>query len=612
MSITAERHALVFGATGFLGRHLILALDDAGIQVTAATRSKDSYQQLISWLQDHGHQSKPNHLPVDFESSGLGLSDPSSLRNISEIYNCAGAYRFGMTTAEARHSNVDSAREIIGLAAKAPDLLRLVHVSGYRVGGQDPTLVPWSAEHVKETYTELGAYEASKVESDAVVQSEADRLGVPWTIVNPSTVSGVSDTGETDQYLGLAASLKELWQGSLTARPGNASTFVPVVPVDYLSQFMAMLPGDPATNRRAYWVLDDATPALPDLLTQVGRHYRVKVPRARIPVALIKGLPSSVTKADRETLTFLSTDRYPTSPALELAEGHGLHMPDTIPSMMKWADHLAAYRFGATASTGLPRRFTSVAAARTFEIGSPTASTLVLPGLPINADTWASVAADIGDTRVLDLPGLGMSTGTTDWGYWLNALLTSTSPSTNHLIGHSIGAAAAVEAAAAHPDRIGHLTLVAPFFLQNRAGASVLLSTLTRLVLRRVDAESLSRRLTGTVAYAAELQTSAEDLRRGQTGAHVAALLKKTRNQRWRSGLGKHIQQFPGTVHVIVGDQDPLAEWAPAMLDTLGSRIRISTIPGAGHYPHITHPQELVNTILEHHPIPSQSHGNNR
>jgi len=48
----------------------------------------------------------------------------------------------------------------------------------------------------------LGAYEASKVEADVVIQGEANRLGLPWTIANPSTVSGVGATGESDQFLG--------------------------------------------------------------------------------------------------------------------------------------------------------------------------------------------------------------------------------------------------------------------------------------------------------------------------------------------------------------------------------------------------------------------------
>ena len=99
---------------------------------------------------------------------------------------------------------------------------------------------------------------------------------------------------------------------------------MPVIPVDYLTRFMTLLPTDPATAGAAYWVLDDARPALPTLLSQVGRHYRV--PRTRIPVALVQRLPQWLTKAYPETLTFLSTDRYPTDSAHERARKHGLDL----------------------------------------------------------------------------------------------------------------------------------------------------------------------------------------------------------------------------------------------------------------------------------------------
>jgi pimeloyl-ACP methyl ester carboxylesterase len=59
-----------------------------------------------------------------------------------------------------------------------------------------------------------------------------------------------------------------------------------------------------------------------------------------------------------------------------------------------------------------------------------------------------------------------------------------------HLIGHAIGAAAAVEAANRNPGRLDRLTLVAPFFLQPgtnfaaRAKLPVLAGELVGLVNR--------------------------------------------------------------------------------------------------------------------------------
>lgn len=591
---SADRHALVFGASGLIGRNLILTLHAAGVRVSTTSRSAPAYTRLRMWLASHGLDDAPTDLRVDFDADQPLGTTRAAWGDVTEIHNCAGSYRFGMGIEEARRANVGSVEAVLRVAATLPALRRVVHVSGYRVGGQNPEFVPWSRELVERTYRALGAYEASKVEGDAVFQARANELDIPWSIVNPSSVIGDSKTGESDQFLGLATSVKEIWKGTMSALPGNARTFVPVVAVDYVAKFMAMLPTDSETVGQSYWLLDDRTPALPDLLARIGRHFEVGVPRTRIPVGVIKRLPLSITRADPETLTFLSEDRYPTGPARALAAQHDLEMPDTMTTVFRWADHLAAQRFGDAARRG--RRFTEVAGIRTFELGQA-GGRVILPGLPINADSWATVAEAIGGTRVMDLPGLGMSGGSSpgDWSRWLEALVGGGEPI--HLIGHSIGAAAALEAAIQHPDRVACLTLVSPFFLQPPGGLSTRIVPLVAAYLRRMSHVALARRLTGRDDFADALRSSAADLRRGRTSWRVAALLALASRPRWRSDLLGKLVRYQGQVDIIVGSEDPLAE---NCLQSLGSnsRIVVTTIAGAGHHPHITHPDDVSRAIL--------------
>ncbi|WP_448074005.1 SDR family oxidoreductase [Georgenia yuyongxinii] len=121
-----------------------------------------------------------------------------SWSDVTEIYNGAGAYRFGMSVDEARHANVDSVEVFVGFSARLPHLRRLVHVSGYRVGGQAPAWIPWSEGRRARTYRAVAAWAASKMESGALLQTRAETLGVRWTIVNPATVIGDSVSGEAD------------------------------------------------------------------------------------------------------------------------------------------------------------------------------------------------------------------------------------------------------------------------------------------------------------------------------------------------------------------------------------------------------------------------------
>ncbi|MFF0478755.1 alpha/beta fold hydrolase [Streptomyces sp. NPDC004284] len=585
-----ERHALVLGASGFIGRHVVLALGRAGVRVSTASRSRESYQRLARWLAGRGHDRAPADLRVDFATASLVDGECG---DVTEIYNCAGAFRFGMSVDEARHANVDSVRAVVEFAARLPNLRRLVQVSGYRVGGQDPA--PWSEEHRRATYRALGAYEASRVEADAVFQNLAARRGVAWSIVNPAGVIGDSATGESDQYLGLASTVKDLWRGALPALPGNGKTFVPVVAADHLARFMTLLPTDPATEHTAYWLLDDDTPALPDLLTLVAEHYGVRAPRARIPVPLLKRLPRRLTRADPETLTFLSADRYPTASAHDLAARHGLAAPDTLTTIRRWADHMAAHRFGDAPARD--RRFTTIGGIRTFELGEAAAPTVVLPGLPVDADTWAPVVAAVENARAVDLPGLGMSTGCRDdWASWSTALVTESGA--RHLVGHSLGAAAALEAAAAHPHAVERLTLVSPFFLQAPPPRTATWTPLTRRLLRRATPASLSERLTGTADHASALRPAVADLRRGTVAATTARLLAATAHSPWRADLRAALRQYPGRVHLVIGSDDPLTADGRSLLDAL-PHVTVTVIDGAGHHPQLTHPHDVAQAIGE-------------
>ena len=587
----ASRHALIFGASGLVGRHLALRLAAAGAAVTVAVRSVESGRRLTAWLTRHGLSAEITLATVDFEGAEILPGGSAEWRHITEIHNCAGVYRFGMTAEEARSANVGIVERVLEFAAGLSALTRVVHISGYRVGGQDPTTVPWADDYRRRRYAKLGAYEASKVESDAIFQALAADLGIPWTIVNPSSVIGDSETGESDQQIGLADTIAQIWRGVLPAVPGSNATFLPVVTVDYLAQFMLEVAADPEAAGQSYWVLDADTPPLPELLSHAGNQLGVKVPRLRISTAVIRRLPRWITKADPETLTFLSSDRYPTRSAEEFAERHGLRMPDAAVSMTRWVDYLEAQRFGAVQAE--ERRFSVVGGVSTFELGPPTSRGVILPGLPVNADTWASVSGESG-ARAVDLPGLGLSRGhgVADWKQWLPAIL---SEGPVHLVGHSIGAAAAVAAATQNPEQVASLTLVAPFFLQRATNIAAWQRPLLRAALRRISPEQLSLRLTGARGSAAALETSVQDLRRSSAG-HVIEYLTHAGSEAWRRELRQQLRLFPGSVLIITGTNDPLLPACTRELE-MAPNVELRTIPGAGHHPQLTHGAELARHL---------------
>ncbi|MCB8900951.1 MULTISPECIES: alpha/beta fold hydrolase [unclassified Streptomyces] len=551
--------AIVFGATGFIGRSLVAELLTRGQKVAAAVRN----DTLTPWLISQGVDLGGLHIVAGDITRPL-----TELPEVRDVYNAAGRFAFGLGEAEARATNVTGALNVVEWAARLPGLRRLVHISGYRV----------SAAEGHPDYARLGAYEASKIEGDLAVRARADALGVPLTIANPSTVIGPG------QHIGLASLVEDLWEGRLPMLPGGPDTFLPITTIDYLVRFLAEIPASPAGEH--YWVLDDETPLLPELIGTIADHMGVRAPRRSIPVGLLRRLPRRVTGADPETLSFLAPDRYPTASAHAFAAGAGLEMPLAADALRAWTDDLVAARFGAVSPWLSPHGFhRSVAGGATWVVGERHhPEHVLLHGLPMNADLWAPLAAHLpGPVLAPDLPGLGRSAATTQpVDDWLADLLSplQTRPT---LVAHSLACGPALRFAVDHPDRISRLVLVSPSFLQAPAPRTTR-SRLVAPMLRRMPATRLARAL--GVPVGPEVLSAAADLRRPGAARRVVAAVRADVAERHRSRALLDTVRVP--VRIVVGSADPL---------TVAVDCPVAEIEGAGHYPQLTHPSHVARYL---------------
>ncbi|MEV0293511.1 alpha/beta fold hydrolase [Nocardia sp. NPDC050710] len=552
--------AIVFGATGFIGRALVAELLGRGQRVAAAVRN----DSLTSWLHSRGvDTSGLTIVTADITKPLTGLPD------VRDVYNTAARYAFGLDVQQARATNVTGALNVLEWAAERPGLRRLVHITGYRV----------SASNGQPDYSRLGAYEASKLEGDLAVRTRASELSVPLSIANPSTVIGPG------QYLGLATMVEDLWRGRLPAVPGGADVFVPVVTLDYFARFLAEIPESPAGEH--YWVLDDTTPALPELLRTLADHLGVRAPRRTIPVGLLRHLPRKLTGADPETLSFLSTDRYPTASARALAATAGLEMPPVADALGTWIDDLVSTRFGTGSPWLSPNGFHTVAGSRTWVIGerhSP--AHVLLHGLPMNADLWAPLADHLpGPILAADLPGLGRSsTAAQPMDAWLADLL---SPMRTRpvLVAHSLACVPALRYAIRYPDRISKLVLISPAFLQ-APSPRLTRSRLFVPVVRRMSDARLAERL--ALPEGPEVASAAADLRRPGVARRVITELRTAFAERERSR--ELLDQVSIPVEIIVGSADPLVVEVDRP---------VTEIAGAGHYPQLTHAAQLARQLTD-------------
>ena len=169
----AQQVAVVTGGTGYIGRHLIQALDSCGWRVRA-------------W----GRRPRPHDLPaaVDYCQADLTADQPLDeiCHQATHVFHLAGASSSRSSPEEMERVNVVGTERLCEAAARA-GVHRIVHVSTSAVYGKKVALPQPILEDV-EAHPDPG-YSQTKWQAEQVVWRYADK-GVAVAVLRPVTVYG--------------------------------------------------------------------------------------------------------------------------------------------------------------------------------------------------------------------------------------------------------------------------------------------------------------------------------------------------------------------------------------------------------------------------------------
>jgi pimeloyl-ACP methyl ester carboxylesterase len=490
--------------------------------------------------------------------------------------------------------NVGGTLRVAELARTLPKLRRFVALGGYRATRlpawfQDAPY-PLSKTDQERLYKESGAYEASKLHAHRAIGAFAQEHHLPLTSVHPSTVIGSSTSGETNQLTGLADTAERLWQGRMPAMVGTEKTFIPIVCVDYLADFLASVPHNDATLGQDLCVLNSESPNLPGLVQEMAAHLGVRAPRRMLSKRFVSALPEAITGVEKETLTFLSEDRYNTRSAEEHANRAGLQMPDFGTSLHLWLDYLVATRFlKDEAGSG---HFVSCAGSQTYVNGDlAQADTLFLHGLPWDGESGQGLSGAMGGETVRpDLPGMGRSSRSAKpLDEWLEELLASRSQPIR-IVAHSLSSGVALRYALRRPERVSEVVLVSPFFLQAPAPKWMRCPSVTSRLLRTGNAEVLGSRLLGDESHSPAVTSAHTHLRRRGVSFTIAEALSHASQAEERASLLAALAETKTPLCLIHGAKDPL---------TSSVSHDVFAVENTGHNPHVQNPEAVAKVIRQ-------------
>lgn len=249
--------ALVTGATGFLGGHLLGKLREKGFQVRALARQTSDIAGLV-------------HSGVDISEGDI--SDRQSLRRAMAcqqlVFHSAGKVSDWGSRQEFWQANVQGTANVIS-ACREAGVKRLIHLSSLTVLG-----LPRSGNRVDEQapYDDSmrDLYSQSKIAGEKLVRSAHGRGGLETVVVRPGVIWGPGDTtilprlaallrrgrlvfiGRAVNHLGLSH-LENLCQGLILA------ALTPVA----AGQIYHMTDGEEITARAAFCALAAALGAQP-------------------------------------------------------------------------------------------------------------------------------------------------------------------------------------------------------------------------------------------------------------------------------------------------------------------------------------------------------------
>jgi nucleoside-diphosphate-sugar epimerase len=255
--------ALVTGAAGFLGGHLVDMLLERGDEVRAMARAGED----LSYL-----RTLPN-----VEIVYGDLTDEESLRQavqgVQRVYNVAAKTGPWGLEEVYRAINVQGLASLVNVAMQA-GVQRIVHTSSITVYGH---FLQGIVTEDHPYHAEDNPYSRSKIAGEKLIADLVKDRGAPVVIVRPGWIYGPRDNASFARYVSLVESGKFFFFGS-------GKNIVPIVYVRDVAQGLIKAgdAGDEVIGR-AYTLADDRRVTQAEYLNTIADalnvpHIRLSVP----------------------------------------------------------------------------------------------------------------------------------------------------------------------------------------------------------------------------------------------------------------------------------------------------------------------------------------------
>ncbi len=218
---TTQSFALVTGATGLVGRHLLFKLLEEGKKVRALIRTEKSKEKV---LETFNYYSKEPLVLIEKIEWVIGdITEPYSLalafEGITDVYHCAAFVSFARGAySQMCKINIEGTRNIVNACQKF-GVRKLLHVSSIAAIGKPKKGI---------IYDETGGFSEGEISPYAYTKTEAEKEvwmgienGLSAVIINPAVIIGPGDWNNgSGRFFPLIASGLKFYTGGSTSFVG--------------------------------------------------------------------------------------------------------------------------------------------------------------------------------------------------------------------------------------------------------------------------------------------------------------------------------------------------------------------------------------------------------
>lgn len=318
--------ALVTGATGLVGSHLVEQLVERGDKVRALVRPTSD----VRWLTALG-----------VELVHGDLDDPQSLHSTCEqidlVYHCAARLPLGGRREEFYRANVDGTAALLR-ACREASLRRFVYTSTVDVYGYGHQR--GSDEHT--SFKADGYYSETKIAAERLIWQAQQEMGLPVTILRPCLIYGPHDRN-------LWPALTRILTSRRVPLIGGGRTLTDLVYAGDVARALILAGTRDEAVGQVYNVTDGARRTVRELFTALAQTLRIEPRFVSVPYALAYGAAKLISETAQ---AFGRTPPPNLQPDIIKALGHDRHF-----EISKIKDQLG-YRAEVNLEAGLEQTLT--------------------------------------------------------------------------------------------------------------------------------------------------------------------------------------------------------------------------------------------------------------